>query len=502
MDPDFTHGMVRVRGRSGSVGTGFLVSAEGIFVTCAHILGKKLPDGPVTVEFLHSAGQVEALVLLEYWRPQEAEDVAFLHTEGALPDGLRPLPLGSSERRDDRSFKSHGFPKNGPIGGQRSSGTIRGLVRCKGDLGLLQLYDPQEITKGFSGGPVWDDKARVVVGMISDILMPDKETHRGGETSYAITTDTLQGICPQIKRVNPALDAYRRAVLEETRYVNVKGIPLIDRRVPLDSVYIRIQAVEETLVREEKDDEKRKLEEQLEASGIDPEDRESPLAAIRQFGEYCYRRGETHMSSLRPDPVDPEVALERDRNMVVLGAPGSGKSTLLSYLARRAAEDFTKPVPVLLSLRNYATALSTNSLISLQDFAIENAKKLCAGATPSDKEWVADALREAMDSKRVLWLLDALDEARAFREVAAREAAGLSRLGQLILTSRPLGYESGALRELATSKSCLLHPATSSNSPGTGSKSLPVKNAAIRTGSNKKPFGSKVRWSDCREFDR
>ncbi|MGB6065186.1 MAG: NACHT domain-containing protein [Desulfomonilaceae bacterium] len=277
--------------------------------------------------------------------------------------------------------------------------------------------------------------------------MKSDKFHRGGETSFALTTEALQSICPKIELANPALTYYRQALLEETKYLNLKGIPLIDRNVPLETVYIKIQAAAQERLREKSDAERRNLERELENDGKDPSERDSLLHGIRLYGESRYRRGETHMFSLRPDPIDPETALELG-HVVLLGSPGSGKSTLLRYLARRSAEDLTKLLPLLVSLRDFAMAFSKNNLISLAEFAVTNAQRLLSSAPPTDIKWVSEALDDEINYGKVLWLLDGLDEAREARDEVAREAFGLSRRGRLIVTSRPVGYNPGPLKAL------------------------------------------------------
>ncbi|RMF83541.1 MAG: NACHT domain-containing protein, partial [Nitrospirae bacterium] len=257
------------------------------------------------------------------------------------------------------------------------------------------------------------------------------------------------------------LAAYRRRVLEETRLVDLAGIPLprdrdgrpIPLEVPLDRVYIRIQAIPEPRQREAWEEERRALEEQaqerrgflgrlLGRGGREASPRRptaaDPLAVLRTLGEYFYRRGEVYRAEERPEPVDPEAALREHGRLVILGAPGAGKTTLLRYLARRAAEDEETPVPIIVSLRDYAAHRGAGGKQSLRDFALDR-------AAHGDGR-LRRALSEAVEQGNVLWLVDALDEARGWRGEAAREAAALP--GRMVLTSRPVGYERAGLEGL------------------------------------------------------
>ncbi len=254
------------------------------------------------------------------------------------------------------------------------------------------------------------------------------------------------------------LAAYRRRVLQETRYVQLAGIPLprdrdgqpIPLQVPLDRVYIRIQAMPEAQGRETRQAERRAMEEELHRERDEgmPPSAPDPLSVLRRLGEYFYRRGEVYRAEARPQPVDPEAALQKHGRLVVLGAPGAGKTTLLRYLARRAAEDDDSLLPVRVSLRDYAAYRGTGGQESLRVFALRHA----AGGD----ERLQQVLEQATAEGHVLWLVDALDEARGWRSDAAREAAALP--GQMVLTSRPVGYERAGLEGLPHFEALALTP--------------------------------------------
>lgn len=245
------------------------------------------------------------------------------------------------------------------------------------------------------------------------------------------------------------LAAYRHRLLEETQFVELTGIPLppgrdgriYHPRVPLDKVYIQLQAVAEEDKQREEGTEKESLEARAneavarKAAGSGPLDF---MAGLRTLGKYLYRQGQVYRAAERPQPVNPQQILTERERLVILGPPGSGKSTLLRFLARRAAEDEQSPIPILVSLRDFANAYTQNRSLTLLDFALARA------AAGSDR--LRLALEAAVEQGRGLWLLDALDETRLLADEIARQSTRLP--GLLVLTSRPVGYSGGTLRSL------------------------------------------------------
>jgi HEAT repeat protein/energy-coupling factor transporter ATP-binding protein EcfA2 len=244
---------------------------------------------------------------------------------------------------------------------------------------------------------------------------------------------TYYGTPPPVKVTSDqhatSLAAYRQRLLKDTHYMSLAGIPLprdqagVRRalQMPLEQVYIRIQAIEQQQARQEREQERDEI---LKASGG-----RQLVATLRMMGEYFYRQGQVYAAEKRPEPVDPQDALRQHHRLVILGAPGSGKSTLLRMLTRAAAQQPDGPVPILVRLRDYATYRATASG-SLRDFALDQAAQ-------------GDAvLRVALEqAPRKCWLVDALDEARGWQGAIMEQVRHLP--GDLVLTSRPVGYPGG-----------------------------------------------------------
>jgi energy-coupling factor transporter ATP-binding protein EcfA2 len=266
----------------------------------------------------------------------------------------------------------------------------------------------------------------------------------GDQSIVQIGGDHLRTLSPEERQKK--LAEYRQRVVRDNHFVNFRGIPLprdrsgrpMPLQVPLDKVYIRLQATEEQRSRSQEDIERRDVEAQI-RERTDPRNRGSSILEIlRTLGEYFYRRGDAYRASERPAPVDPEDALQAHERLVILGAPGAGKSTLLRYLARNAARDPNGPIPIAMRLRDYATALGKDQNLALREFALLEA----AGGD----EQLRRALEEEVETGHVLWLMDGLDEARGWRDKAAQQADRLP--GRLIVTSRPVGYQRVGLESL------------------------------------------------------
>jgi energy-coupling factor transporter ATP-binding protein EcfA2 len=189
------NGIVRIM--SGSrIGTGFVVSNNGLIVTCAHVLGKAMPE-TAQVVFQATGEQREAKVIAEGWRAATEEDVAFLQVTGTLPEGVESLPLSSSKGTDGHTIRTFGYPDVGEVEGVRGAGKSLGLGgKTKAGYPLLQLQS-SEITAGFSGAPVWDEPRRRVIGMVVIAAEAD-DIGKLVETAFATPTETLLAIFPEL----------------------------------------------------------------------------------------------------------------------------------------------------------------------------------------------------------------------------------------------------------------------------------------------------------------
>ncbi|AWZ10663.1 hypothetical protein DRB96_37445 [Streptomyces sp. ICC1] len=181
-------------------GAGFLVT-EDILATCAHVV-RAAGSGPgetVRLLFPHVDGApgAEALVLEEPWRDPEAQDVAMLRLSGTS-NWPAPLALGSAAGCGGHRVRSFGFPAQAPPGGHYGYGAAGDLLPATENRGVhLQLTGANDLTTGFSGGPVVDEGTGLVIGMVTEITTPD-ENERGQEIAYVTPTQVLREVWPEL----------------------------------------------------------------------------------------------------------------------------------------------------------------------------------------------------------------------------------------------------------------------------------------------------------------
>ncbi|MBI5964078.1 MAG: trypsin-like peptidase domain-containing protein [Chloroflexi bacterium] len=185
--------ILRVLKGKAVVGAAFLVT-ERMVVTCAHVIetaGRKKGE---TINLKLNDGKIVDATVSEYWGNVNAEDVAILILDKP-PIGRTPLQLGASLGTKGHKFSTYGFPKPGQeITGK---GEIVGDA-VLGEIKLIQL-ESHQVTPGFSGAPVFDgsSKSELVIGMVVSIT-PTDEYGRQGTTAFAIPSEMIHSICPDI----------------------------------------------------------------------------------------------------------------------------------------------------------------------------------------------------------------------------------------------------------------------------------------------------------------
>ncbi|MFI5531898.1 trypsin-like peptidase domain-containing protein [Kitasatospora sp. NPDC051853] len=193
--------VAQVLGRAGEVaGSGFLV-AEDLLLTCAHVLadGGHGPGDLVPLVFPRTPGGPEGtgLVLPGSWRAPDEQDIAVLRLTDPVP-GTAPLALGSAVGVREHRLHALGFPHQAPPAGHFGYAVAGHVLPAADPSGaLLQLSGANDLTTGFSGGPLLDELTGLVVGMVSAIAPPD-EHGRGTEIAYATPTSELRSAWPEL----------------------------------------------------------------------------------------------------------------------------------------------------------------------------------------------------------------------------------------------------------------------------------------------------------------
>ncbi|MFD6983108.1 trypsin-like peptidase domain-containing protein, partial [Streptomyces sp. NPDC059956] len=194
-----TASVAQVLGPDGTtVGAAFLVSEDAV-ITCAHVvaLAGQGPGGRVRLAFPNLPGspQLDGHVLA--WRAPEDEDVAVLHLD-RTPAGARQVKLGAAAGCTGHRISSFGFPSQAPERGHFGYGVAGDLLPDhRGTDALLQLSAANDLTTGFSGGPVVDEATGLVIGMVTAITGADRQ-QRGLGIAYATPTRVLRDVFPEL----------------------------------------------------------------------------------------------------------------------------------------------------------------------------------------------------------------------------------------------------------------------------------------------------------------
>jgi S1-C subfamily serine protease len=189
------------------IGTGFLTNQRYI-LTCAHVVRdaldlKETPSEPpypdIALDF-HSLARNEIVTAkVVYWGPQDntdgcESDIAVLRLIGFPPGKWEPAPLyvGDALAQDlfGHEYWTFGFPyDNGAFS--------YGLVKDERPNGSFHLEDTKEpgkpIVEGFSGAPVWDEKLKKVIGIIST-----SDEDISSKVAYMIPTKKIVEVFPDL----------------------------------------------------------------------------------------------------------------------------------------------------------------------------------------------------------------------------------------------------------------------------------------------------------------
>ncbi len=121
---DWKNGCVAVlKEENEPIGTGFVVHTTGIIVTCAHLL-RPQPDGTILLRFTVNNQIAQAIVIEEWGRGRDEEDIAFLRLTTPLPPDVPILPLISRQPFAGLVFHCWGYPTVKGYAGMGADGRI------------------------------------------------------------------------------------------------------------------------------------------------------------------------------------------------------------------------------------------------------------------------------------------------------------------------------------------------------------------------------------------
>lgn len=186
-------------------GTGFVVSADGHLVTCAHVI-----QGATRIEVQVGGRKFEASVVAV----EPDDDLALLRIDA---QDLTPLSLANSDEvKLGEEIRAVGFPLSTVLGNgvKATSGTIAGIVQRE-DGKRLQV--DAAINPGNSGGPIVNTRGQVL-GVASSKLV-------GLEL-------TGVGFCVPSERVKAMLSAHQVQPIQQQRTEPLDGPALVASVTP------------------------------------------------------------------------------------------------------------------------------------------------------------------------------------------------------------------------------------------------------------------------------
>ena len=193
-NPPLENILIRVFNTQGvPIGAGVLIDDEH-GMTCAHVINAALdrahqtqaqPRQCVSIDFplLRPDERIEAEVV--FWRPISVNsgDIAGFRLKQPKPDAAEPARMVQQPELWELDFRTQGFPQ-GHAQGLISTGRI--LDKRADGYVQLEAAGEYKILPGFSGAPVWSQKAQGVLG-----IMVVAESNRNIKAGWMIPTSLL-----------------------------------------------------------------------------------------------------------------------------------------------------------------------------------------------------------------------------------------------------------------------------------------------------------------------
>jgi hypothetical protein len=194
-----------------SLGTGFVVSNDGLVATNLHVVAG---NSKITITLAdHREFQV-----VEIWNGDRERDLVIMRIEAQK---LPVLSLGdSSAIHPGDSVVAIGHPLG--LEDTVSNGLVSAIRKLDDDLTVLQISAP--IAPGSSGGPIFNDKGEVI-GVATAIMLGGQNINFGVPITY------VKELLKRPSRVS--LEAFAQATAEEE-----SQMPAVKRNIPTLPVHI------------------------------------------------------------------------------------------------------------------------------------------------------------------------------------------------------------------------------------------------------------------------
>ena len=206
------------------LGVGFLVSERHI-VTCSHVVAAALgiprdtaamPVQRVHLDFpLAGAGaQLSAAIL--HWDHQA--DITILELDQTYPELVKPIEIATKEDLTEHDCWAYGVPQ-----GDEDGHWMKGIILSRTGTAHYYQFESRSGYRpelGFSGGPIWDERLRAVVGMVVAVDEGRPEAASGRMIHARLLTQTLAslGIAIPVRIRRPSAFRY-------SCFISYPGLP-------------------------------------------------------------------------------------------------------------------------------------------------------------------------------------------------------------------------------------------------------------------------------------
>ena len=197
------------------VGAAVLVSPKYV-LTCAHVVNQSLnlsdhhrdqPREQICLNFTIYEPKKILKAFVERWIPLEEDgsgDIALLELCEDLPKEARPVGLVVGKNISDHAFRVLGYPDK-----QDRGIWVKGTIQQRVAGGRIQLRGDGDfasrIKKGFSGGAVWDDNIKGIVGIVDSVA----QSRFQNKDAFMFSTEHALEMIPDLESFNKPINPYR-----------------------------------------------------------------------------------------------------------------------------------------------------------------------------------------------------------------------------------------------------------------------------------------------------